>query len=215
MAHAPSLCAVILAAGASTRMGRDKALLPWPPSNPSGIPGTTFLSAAIRSLSSHTDMVLVVAGANTEALAPSVYAEGARLVENPDWEQGQFSSLRAGLQEVLGRGRDAAIVTLVDRPPVEPATLQALLSAFERALGERLWAVVPEHVGKHGHPILVAREMMEAFLKAPQTSSARDVEHAHADRIRYLPVNDPRAVMNVDTPEDYAALTRTPPAIVP
>jgi len=160
-------------------------------------------------------MVLVVAGANAEALAPSVYAEGAMLVENPDWEQGQFSSLRAGLQEVLSRGRDAAIVTLVDRPPVEPATLQALLSAFERALGERLWAVVPEHAGKHGHPILVAREMMEALLKAPPTSNARDVEHAHEDRIRYLPVSDPRAVMNVDTPEDYAALTRTQPTIVP
>jgi molybdenum cofactor cytidylyltransferase len=190
-------------------MGRDKSLLPWPPADSPGTSGTTFLSAAIRTLSPHTDMVLVVAGANAEALAPSVYAEGAMLVENPCWEQGQFSSLRAGLQEVLGRGRDAAVVTLVDRPPVEPATLQALLSAFERALGERLWAVVPEHSGKHGHPILVAREMMEAFLKAPPTSNARDVEHAHQDRIRYLPVNDPRAVMNVDTPEDYAALSRT------
>lgn len=208
------MCAVILAAGASTRMGRDKALLPWPPSERPDPASATFLSAAIRSLSPHADMVVVVAGANAPALAPIVYAEGAFLVENPDWEQGQFSSLRAGLQEVLGRGRDAAIVTLVDRPPVEAATLAVLLAAFERALGERLWAVVPEYAGKHGHPILVAREMIEAFLKAPLTSNARDVEHTHASHIRYLPVDDPRVTSNVDTPEDYAALARAVPTTI-
>ncbi len=208
------MCAVILAAGASTRMGRDKALLPWPPAEQPDPAGATFLSAAIRSLSPHADMVLVVAGANASGLAPIVYGEGAFLVENPDWEQGQFSSLRAGLQEVLGRGRDAAIVTLVDRPPVEPATFAVLFSAFERALGERLWAVVPEYAGKHGHPILVAREMMEAFLKAPVTSNARDVEHAHEANIRYLPVHDPRVALNVDTPEDYAALARAVPTTI-
>lgn len=208
------MCAVILAAGASTRMGRDKALLPWPPAERPDPGSTTFLSAAIRSLSPHADMVIVVAGANASTLAPIVYAEGAFLVENPDWEQGQFSSLRAGLQEVLGRGRDAAIVTLVDRPPVDAATLAVLLSAFERALGERLWAVVPEHAGKHGHPILVAREMIEAFLKAPVDSNARDVEHAHEVHIRYLAVDDSRVALNVDTPEDYAALARAVPATI-
>jgi molybdenum cofactor cytidylyltransferase len=159
-------------------------------------------------------MVIVVAGANASALAPIVYGEGAFLVENGDWEQGQFTSLRAGLREVLGRGRDAAMVTLVDRPPVEPVTLAALFSAFERALGERLWAVVPEHAGKHGHPILVAREMMEAFLRAPITSNARDVEHANESHIRYLPVDDPRVALNVDTPEDYAALARAVPTAI-
>ena len=208
------MCAVILAAGASTRMGRDKALLPWPPAERPAPGSATFLSAAIRSLSPHVDMVIVVAGANASALAPIVYGEGAFLVENPDWEQGQFSSLRAGLQEVLGRGRDAAIVTLVDRPPVDPVTLSVLLSAFERALGERLWAVVPEYARKHGHPILVAREMIEAFLKAPLTSNARDVEHAHESHIRYLTVDDPRVAMNVDTPEDYAALARAVPTTI-
>ncbi len=64
------------------------------------------------------DVVLVVVGKNEAALAPIVYANGASLVVNPDPERGQFSSLRVGLQEVLNRGRDAAMVTLVDRPPV-------------------------------------------------------------------------------------------------
>ena len=203
MTRAPSLCGVILSAGASTRMGRDKALLPWPPNDPHG---GTFLSAVIRSLTAQTELVIVVAGANAPQLEPVVYAEGAFLVQNSQPELGQFSSLRVGLQDVLSRGRDAAVITLVDRPPVQPATLQALLPAFESAIDQNKWAVVPEFNGKHGHPIVVGREMIEAFLRAPASSNAREVRHAHQELIEYVPVDDPLVTLNVDTPEDYAAL---------
>jgi len=208
MARAPSICAVILAAGESTRMGRDKALLPWPPVG-AGDPasGGTFLSAGIRSLSPFSDMVIVVAGKNEANLAPVVYAEGAFLVRNPEPERGQFSSLQVGLQEVLNRGRDAAMVTLVDRPPVSPATLQQLHDAFESALVAEKWAVVPESGGRHGHPILLDREMMNAFMKAPPTATAREIEHQHEDRIQYVTVDDPGIRTNVDTPQDYADLS--------
>ena len=53
------------------------------------------------------------------------------------------------------------------------------------------------------------REMMEAFLRAPVTSNARDVEHQYQQHIHYVPVDDPRLGMNVDTPEDYARLAQT------
>jgi molybdenum cofactor cytidylyltransferase len=210
MGRTPSLCGVILAAGESSRMGRDKALLPWPPSSVDD----TFLSAAIRLFFSHVEVVLVVVGKNEAALAPIVYANGASLVVNPDPARGQFSSLRAGLQEVLNRGRDAAMVTLVDRPPVRMETIETLESAFERATtkAQRKWAVIPEYQGKHGHPILAAREMMEAFLRAPETSDAREIEHAHLGQIEYVPVDDPLVAVNVDTPEQYAAL---PPSLLP
>jgi molybdenum cofactor cytidylyltransferase len=207
MGYASNLCAVILAAGESSRMGRDKALLPWPPPGAASISGGTFLSAAIRLFSPFVDLVLVVAGKNEPALAPIVYANGASLVANPDPDRGQFSSLKIGLQEVLGRGRDAAMITLVDRPPVLPATLQTLADAFELALHARKWAVIPEHEGKHGHPILAGREMIEAFLRAPDSANAREVEHANAPTIEYLPVDDPLVAVNVDTPEQYAALS--------
>lgn len=208
MSRAPSLCGVILAAGASTRMGRDKALLPWPPNDPLG---GSFLSAAIRLLTAQTDLVIVVAGANALQLEPVIYAEGAFLVENSTPDLGQFSSLRVGLQDVLSRGRDAAVVTLVDRPPVQPATLQALLVAFESAINQNKWAVVPEFGGKHGHPIVVGREMIEAFLRAPASSNAREVRHARQEFIEYVPVDDPFVTLNVDTPEDYTALAGSAP----
>jgi molybdenum cofactor cytidylyltransferase len=205
MGRALSLCGVILAAGESSRMGRDKALLPWPPQS-AGTSTGTFLSAAIRLFSPHVDMVLVVAGKNAQDLEAIVYANGASLVVNPDPERGQFSSLQAGLHEVLNRGRDAAMITLVDRPPVTSETVQFVQETFEQATQRWKWAVIPEYQGKHGHPFLAGREMIEAFLRAPASSNARDVEHAHQEKIEYVSVGDPLVVVNVDTPEQYAAI---------
>jgi molybdenum cofactor cytidylyltransferase len=187
-------------------MGRDKALLPWPPRSSAGSQAGTFLSGAIQLLQPYTQLVIVVAGKNADSISPVVYAHGAFLAVNRAPERGQFSSLQVGLQEVLNRGRDAAIVALVDRPPAQPSTVELLCRTFSEAVERGTWAVIPEYGGKHGHPIVVGREMIEAFLKAPPTTTARDVEHSVQPRIFYLPVDDPRVVANVDTPEDYAAL---------
>jgi molybdenum cofactor cytidylyltransferase len=178
-------------------MGRDKALLPWRDG--------TFLSAAIRALQSATELVIVVAGVNVPSLEPIVNSNAAFMAVNPDPQQGQFSSLQVGLQDILNRGRDGAIVTLVDRPPADPETIQMLKASFLLS-DEGVWAVVPEYGGKHGHPFVIGREMIEAFLRAPVNSSARDVEHANQEHIRYVPVNDPLVAANVDTPEDFEKL---------
>ncbi len=197
MALSPSFAGVILAAGASSRMGRDKALLPWRDG--------TFLSAAIQALQPVTDLVIVVAGRNEAELAPIVNAHAAFMVVNIDPERGQFSSLQIGLQDVMNRGRDAAIVTLVDRPAPSIATIEQIKSEF-LAGDVQTWAVVPEHAGKHGHPIVIGREMIGAFLHAPASSSARDVEHGVQKHVRYLAVDDPLVTANVDTPEDLEKL---------
>jgi molybdenum cofactor cytidylyltransferase len=203
---------IILAAGESTRMGRDKALLPWPKaagaSGGFARPAGTILSAAIQTLTEHCDMVIVVAGKNELALRGVVYGCGASLVQNPAPERGQFSSLQTGLHEVLNQGRDAAMVTLVDRPPPREETLSVLVGAFA-SRDHSVWAVVPEYSGKHGHPILIGREMIEAFLRAPSTANAREIEHANQGRVRYLAVDDPLVTMNVDTPQEYESLKST------
>ena len=169
--------------------------------------GQTFLSAAIQALEPFSEKVIVVAGKNEANLAPVVYAIGASLVRNPEPDRGQFSSLQLGLREVLSEGRDAAMVTLVDRPPVRAATLNVLCSAFMEA-ASHVWAIVPEYNGKHGHPFLVKREMIEVFLRAPSSASARDVEHQNLQHVKYVTVDDPLVTSNVDTPEEYAALPK-------
>lgn len=205
MSRSPSFAGVILAAGESSRMGTDKALLPWPPQAVGQPSKETFLSSAIRSLMLATDFVVIVAGKNEAALAPVVYGSGASLATNPDPSRGQFSSLQVGLHEVLNRGRDTAIITLVDRPPASAATVQMLREAFESA-PQNIWAVVPEFSARHGHPYVAGRELIEAFLQAPPTANAREIEHRLQAHIRYLSVNDPFVAANINTPEDYAAL---------
>lgn len=187
-------------------MGRDKALLAWPPQLTVGSWRDTFLGAAIERLRSVCELVIVVVGANSETLAPLVYSSGAdALVVNPDPQRGQFSSLRIGLQEVLNRGRDAAFVAPVDRPPASESTYESLRREFLETSND-CFAVVPEYSGKHGHPIVIGREMMEAMLRAPSGSNAREVMHAHQERITYVTVNDPFVTMNINTAEDYNRL---------
>jgi molybdenum cofactor cytidylyltransferase len=205
MFRSPGYAGVILAAGESSRMGRDKALLPWPPQAPGAYVKDTFLSAAIASLSLATDFVIVVAGKNEAMLTAVAYANGASVAANPDPARGQFSSLQVGLQEILNHGRDTAIITLVDRPPAKAETVQSLRSAFETS-PENIWAVVPEFGGRHGHPYVAGRELIEAFLQAPPTGNARDIERRHQPRIQYLAVDDPFVTMNINTPQEYAAL---------
>ena len=205
MSSTSRLCGVILAAGASSRMGRDKALLPWPPSQSSG--ESTLLSAAILALHPFTEAIIVVASRNAEQLAPIATRHGASIAINPDPDRGQFSSMQVGLRAVLNSGCDAAMLTPVDCPPLSPATLELLRESFLSALARGKWAVLPENNGKRGHPLLASRQLIEAYLAAPATSNAREVKQTCAQFFEYIPVADSFLSADVNTPEQYEAVS--------
>ncbi len=199
---------MILSAGASSRMGRDKALLPWPPvasgSNAAG--SETLLSTAIAALSPFTEAVVVVAGNNVDLVTPVIASAGASIVRNPAPERGQFSSMQVGLREVLARGYEAAMITLVDCPPLCPASMEKLSHSFDQAVANGKWGVAPEHEGKRGHPLIASRELIDAFLAAPVSSNAREIKRAHAELIEFVTVADSFLSMDVNTPWEYAVL---------
>jgi CTP:molybdopterin cytidylyltransferase MocA len=208
MQESVQLAGLVLAAGDSTRMGTDKAMLPWPPPPPGAIdpPRHTLLSSALLAFDPFTRLNVVVAGRNADAISTTVGACGAYLVRNPTPEKGQFSSLQIGLRDLLDRGCDAAMITPVDCPPLSPSSLERLHYAFLGALAAGFWAAAPEHDGKHGHPLLANRDLIEAFLNAPITGNAREVLHAHASRVVYVPIPEPLAKAGLNTPQDYAAV---------
>lgn len=201
MTESSGICGVILAAGASSRMGREKALLPWPPGA-----GGTLLSAAIEAMRPFAQHVIVVGGRNADALALVVAQLGAELARNPDPERGQFSSIQIGLRAALEHGCDAAMLTPVDCPPLSAASLAKLCAAFAEARARGAWAVAPERDGKHGHPLLLGRELMEAFLKVPATSNTKELKSAFEERFEYVAVPDALLAVEVNTPEEYAEL---------
>jgi len=200
------LCGVILAAGESSRMGSDKALLPWPPPGPGAQPsGHSLLSAAILALAPHSRAVVVVAGKSADSISTIVGACAGYMVRNPDPVRGQFSSLQIGLRAVLDHNCESAMITPVDCPPLAASSLALLCSSFESALTRNLWAVAPENNGKHGHPLLVSYDFIRLFLDSPVTGNARNILHAHADRIEYVAVPDDLSHAGMNTPEEYAA----------
>lgn len=202
------LAGLVLAAGDSTRMGTDKASLPWPPQTPGETSSSryTLLSAALLAFDRFTHINVVVAGRNADTVGSTVGACGAYLVRNPDPDRGQFSSLQIGLRAVLDHGCNAAIITPVDCPPLSASSLERLYHAFLGAVLADFWAVIPEHEGKHGHPLLAGRDLIDAFLDAPVTGNAREVLRAHASRIVYVPVPEALTKTGLNTPRDYAAI---------
>jgi molybdenum cofactor cytidylyltransferase len=202
------LCGVILAAGASSRMGRDKALLPWPvdASAPAKSGDSTLLSTHISALKPFGRAIVVVAGHNVHRLAPIVSICGAHSAINPAPGRGQFSSLQIGLSKALELGCDSAIITPVDCAPLDQESLTLLRTKFDEALAHGQWAVAPRFNDRNGHPLFASRALIDVFLAAPPTSNAREVKRTHSVRFISVPVSIPNLVADINTPDEYEAI---------
>jgi molybdenum cofactor cytidylyltransferase len=194
---------IVLAAGASSRMGRPKALLP--------VGAGLFVTRVCATLlEAGVDDLVVVAGPEHEAIAAALAAAGlpARVVENRRRDEGQLTSVLAGLAVADRPGVDAVLVHLVDVPLVRADTVRAVLDAFTRT---RAPVVRPEVSGRHGHPVLFARRVFDDLRRADAAVGAKAVVRAHAAEVRDVAVDDEGACRDVDTPEEYARLAAPGP----
>lgn len=186
-----SSAALILAAGESRRMGSPKALLPYREE--------TFLDTLAGLFGQVCSPVIVVLGASadeiqTRALRPATF------VRNQQYMRGQTSSMQCGLRVVPPEAA-GVLFTLVDHPVVTAATLGHLL---DRTAPNRLR--VPRYQGKNGHPIWFSRDLIAEFLALPEDGAARDVVRAHASETRFLDLDDPGILADIDNPEEYSRL---------
>ncbi len=187
--------AVILAAGASRRMGSPKALLP--------LGGETFLDRLIRVFRDVCDPVIVVLGHHAEAVQRGASGlAGCVVVQNPNPERGQLSSLQHGLRAVPD-GCRSVMFTPVDYPAILDSTVVSLTGALHDS--DALLAV-PRYQGRHGHPIALRRSVVDELAALREDAQARDVVHAHRGETVYVDVNDPGVVRDVDDPEAYQRL---------
>jgi len=194
------LPAIILAAGASVRMGRPKVMLPLPG-------GHTFLSRIVRTLrdAGLTDIIVIVRDAALISQALPAYGVPVRAIVNPDPDRGQLSSLWLGIDAIDRPDVDAVLVTLVDVPLVSVSTVRAVVDAWSRTHAP---VVRPVSGERHGHPVIFGREAFEPLRRADPAIGAKAVVGALGSRRCEVAVNDPFAFDDADTPEQYERLLR-------
>jgi len=190
-----SIAGIILAGGASRRMGTPKALLHYQ--------GETFLDRLIRLFSAVATPVIVVVGYHAEAIQSGIQRSSeAVFAVNPDPERGMLSSLQCGLEAVPNEAL-AVMFTPVDHPNLESSTLERLAADF---LAKQAPVTVPTHGGKHGHPVCIARHVMTELLNLPPEAQASDVIHRYVGQTSYIEVPDYAILTDVDDQAAYADL---------
>ena len=188
--------AIVLAAGASTRMGRPKALL--------RIGDRTFVRAILDTLRDGgiAETVVVVRPGDAPLVAEVEAAGYGRTVINPRADEGQLTSLVAGLDAIDGPVVDAALVTLVDVPLITAETVRRLVTHTAASAAPIVRAV---HRGRHGHPVIFKRTLFDALRRADPAVGAKAVVRAHA--VEDVEVPDAGVAEDIDTPDDFARST--------
>ena len=195
----PRFGVVVLAAGASTRLGvgvTPKQLLLYE--------GQTLVRrAAETALASTCRPVVVVLGANAVAVGNELELP-LIVTRNREWETGMASSLRAGLDAVLGADRnvDGVVVMLTDQPFVNAQLIDTLI---ERRRETRKIIVTAQYGGVRGVPALFARELFAEVEQLTGHEGARQIIRKYPDET--VTVEFAGAAIDIDTPEDYQALS--------
>lgn len=186
------IAAIVLAAGTSSRMGRQKLTLPMADGRP-------LVRASVEQvLLAGVDDTVVVLGGDAEAVALALAPLPVRTVVNSRYAEGQSTSLRAGL-DALRPGTVAAVVALGDQPLPDPDVIRRLIAAF-RATGRLIAA--PVYRDGRGNPVLFAASLFAELGAVTGDRGGREVVARDPARVAEVSV-DASMPADIDTPEDY------------
>ncbi len=189
------ICALVPAAGMSTRMGSPKQLLPFG--------GKTVLQTVVDTLlAADLDGILVVLGHHADTVRESLAERPVMFRVNPDYRRGMFSSILCGLSTLV-KSADAALIALGDQPQIDSRVVRRVAAAYQNS---NKGIVVPVCGGKRGHPALVdlGRYYSEIRSLSGETG-LKPVMRGHADDTLEVDVEDEGVLRDMDTPEEYRA----------
>jgi molybdenum cofactor cytidylyltransferase len=198
------IAAVVLAAGTSSRMGRQKLLLPMEGGRP------LIRLSVEQVLAGGLDDVVVVLGRDADAVMGALAGMPVRPVVNPRYAEGQSTSLRAGL-DALRPGTEAALIALGDQPLPEPELIRRLVAAHRQT---RQPVVVPRYRDGRGNPVLFAAAVFDELRAVSGDQGGRGVVARDPGRVAEVAVDAPMPA-DVDTWADYESLAgrRSPPGL--
>ena len=184
--------AVVLAAGKSQRMGRFKQLLPFG--------GRAVVQTVVDMLHSlEIEEIVVVVGHRADEVR-KVLADSARCVENPGYADGMFSSVLAGLN-ALDPKVDGMMLLLGDQPQIRVSVVKTVLDRF-CSTGKGI--VLPEVLGKRGHPVIIdVQRYGEAIRALDGSEGLKPLVRGYPEDTEIVKIDDESILRDLDTPEDY------------
>ena len=183
---------VILAAGGSSRMGQLKQLMLI-----AGQPMVRRVAGAVCAAG--LGQVVVVVGAQAEAVTDILTGLPVEIVVNPDWAKGMSTSLRLGVR-TLRPEIQAAFIILADQPALTEQLMRALVDRYRAT---RALIVAPFFQGQRGNPVLFDRALFSELLTVEGDRGARGLVSRHEEKMECVDVHDPAVIMDVDTRSDY------------
>lgn len=184
---------IILAAGASTRMGTPKQLLPYR--------GRSFVCHITEvAIASVCQPIAVVLGANAERIKPEVSELPVQIVENQQWAEGMSASIRVGIEALVAvnQNLEAVVIALCDQPFVSSQTLGQIVEAY-RFTGQPI--IASEYSGTLGVPVLFSRTLFSELIALKSTEGAKQLIIKHIHEVFSVPF--PEGAIDIDTPKDY------------
>lgn len=189
---------IILAAGQSKRMGKNKLFLPW--ENNLTVLETTINNAQ----SSNLESLIVVTGYEQEKVAPIIEKNNLLSVHNSQYAEGQSGSLKAGIS--ILDNNCAAMFILGDQPLVEKNTINDLIALYQQT---DALIVAPLGVdGKRGNPTIFSPELFDEINNLSGDTGARELFEKYAERVEYLHVDNNSVNIDIDDPEQYIMYRR-------
>jgi len=186
--------AVVLAAGESERMGKNKLLLE--------IKGKKVIELVIDALKGIVDDIIVVMGPNPERLVPILKKQGVRWTINENYREGMTSSFKKGLQET--KNFEAVFLVLGDQPSINRDFLISMIEAWKEK-GAKI--VSPVYKGKKGHPVLFDKGLFDEIMSLKKGEIIRDIIHRHGGELHLIEAGE-WALMDMDTPEGFEKMKK-------
>lgn len=187
---------VVLAAGLSSRMKKQKMLLPYE--------GSSIIETVVsRALASKADKVLVVTGSNKDEVEDKIKSLNAEKVENKFFKYGMLSSVRCGLN-AIPQENGAVLILLGDQPMVKTEVINKLIDSYS-GTGQEI--IVPTFNGKRGHPLLIDLKYRDEINYLDGKIGLKELLTNHPDEIFEVEVTSDEILKDIDTPDDYKKIT--------